>query len=110
MREELIRKREAKLLTQAQMARKCKCSERLIVGIEEEDWITHPHIASRMAKEYGFNVNTYNQLVHETRRAKKLPKPVQPHDEKSWNGYAVCAGCRKVDLEQDPYMWSGYYK
>ena len=78
MREELMRKCEAKQLTQAQMARKCKCSERLIVGIEEEDWITHPDIASRMAKEYGFGIRTYNQLVHEDRRAKELPKPVQP--------------------------------
>lgn len=103
MREELMRKREAKQLTQAQMARKCKCSERLIVGIEEEDWITHPDIASRMAKEYGFGIRTYNQLVHEDRRAKELPKPVQPPSAQNWNGYAVCAGSRKLYMDDYPY-------
>ena len=42
MRSGLIKKREAKKLTRAQMAKKCQCSERLIVGIEEDDWITLP--------------------------------------------------------------------
>lgn len=84
MRSGLIKKREAKKLTQAQMAKKCQCSERLIVGIEEDDWITHPDIASRLAAGYGFGLRTFNQLVHESRRAKELPKPVPPPDMKAW--------------------------
>lgn len=84
MREGLIKKREAKKLTRAQMARKCECSERLITGIEEDDWITHPDIASRLAAGYGFGIRTYNQLVHENHKAKELPKPVPPPDMKAW--------------------------
>ena len=97
MRENLIKKREKRGLTQDQMARKCACSPRLIRGIEEEDWITHPDIASRLAKEYGFGVHTYNQLVHESRRVKELPEPVQPPTETGWSGYAVCSGVRKLE-------------
>lgn len=87
MRESLIKKREAKKLTQKQMAKKCACSERLIIGIEEEDWITHPHIASRMAKEYGFGIRTYNSLVSESKRAKELPAPVPPPNAKDWGKF-----------------------
>lgn len=85
MRENLIRKREAKRLTQEQMAIKCECSVRLIRGIEEEDWITHPQIAAVLAKEYGFGIRTFNQLVHESKREEKLPEPPK---KKKWNGYS----------------------
>lgn len=105
MRENLIKKREARHLTRAQMARKCQCSPRLIFGIEEEDWITHPDIAGRLAKEYGFGVRTYNKLVHESRKVKALPEPVPPPSEAKWKGYAAWSGNRKLDPESDPYMW-----
>lgn len=90
MREDLIRKREAKGLTQAEMAKKCRCSERLIIGIEEEDWITHPEIAAWLAKGYGFGIRTYNQLVHKDRQKKKLPEPKEPP-------------------KSDGFRWSKYY-
>ena len=86
MREELIKKRERRKLSREDMAKKCRCSAALIYGIEELDWITHPHIASRLAKEYGFGVRTYNLLVHEDRHVKELPKPVMPPDD-SWIGF-----------------------
>ena len=81
MREKLIRKREAKGLTQQQMAIRCECSLRLIRGIEEDDWITHPQIAAVMAKEYGFGIRMFNQLVHESKREKTLP---EPQKERRW--------------------------
>lgn len=85
MRTALIKKREAKHLTRVQMAKKCHCSERLIVGVEEDDWITHPQIAARMAKEYGFGIRTYNQLVHEDRQAKAVPEIEKEPGQKEWN-------------------------
>lgn len=105
MRENLTRKREARRLTREQMARKCKCSERLIAGVEEWDWITHPNIASRMAKEYGFGIRTYNQLVHEDKRAKALPEPVPPPSLKNWKGYSAWSGDRKLDIDDGGYLW-----
>lgn len=90
MRENLIRKRERKGLSREAMAKRCRCSPALIFGIEELDWITHPDIASRLAKEYGFGVRTYNQLVHEDRHVKELPAPVMPPDD-SWIGFEAYA-------------------
>ncbi len=93
MRETLIRRREKKGLSREQMAKRCKCSAALIYGIEELDWITHPHIASRLAKEYGFGVKLFNQLVHENRRVKELPEPVMPPE--SWAGFESYAHGRE---------------
>ena len=84
MREALIEKRKAKGLTRVQMAAKCKCTERLIVGIEEDDWITHPKIAAWLAKGYGFGIRMFNQLVHEDRREKVLPEPEEPPKLSNW--------------------------
>lgn len=103
MREDLIKKREAKKLSRAMMAQKCECSERLIFGIEEDDWITHPDIASRLAAGYGFGIRTFNQLVHEGRRMKELPKPVPPPTERSWGGSQPKH--MRERIEMDPYMW-----
>ena len=85
MRMDLIRKREAKGLTQTQMAMRCDCSLHLIRGIEEEDWITHPMIAAVMAKQYRFGIRTFNRLVHESKREKTLPEPPK---KRKWGGYA----------------------
>lgn len=103
MREDLIKKREAKKLTRDQMARKCQCSPRLILGIEELDWITHPDVASRLAAGYGFGIQTFNQLVHEGRRMKELPAPVPPPKEKPWGG-SQPKSMREV-IDRDMYMW-----
>ena len=57
------------------MAEKCGCSEYLIELLEDGDSeITHPKIAAWIAKEYGLNLNEYNQLVHSSHKAKKLPE------------------------------------
>ena len=85
MREKLIRKREKKGLTVEEMAKRCHCSPRLIRGIEEEDWITHPKIAAWIAKEYGLGIRAYNELVHESRRAEKLPEPELPVKADEWS-------------------------
>lgn len=75
MKEFLIRKREALGLTQAQMAVKCDCSPGLLTAMEEIDrYITHPHIAARIAKAYGLNVQEYNLMVADKHKANKLPK------------------------------------
>lgn len=103
MREDLIKKREAKKLSRTMMAQKCECSERLIFGIEEDDWITHPDIASRLAAGYGFGIRTFNQLVHEDKRVKELPKPVPPPQEKPWGGTHSMS--MKEQIDRDLYMW-----
>lgn len=76
MKEFMIEKRKAKGLTVKQMAIRCECSEALLWPLEVDDnWITHPLIAAKIAKEYGLNVDEYNRLVHESHRAEKLPQP-----------------------------------
>lgn len=99
MREELIAKRQAKGLTQMQMARRCNVSVQLIIGIEADDWITHPKIVAAMAQEYGFGIDTFNQLVCKKRREKTLPKPGR---NKKWNGWMAYNGARKMDAPDDP--------
>lgn len=85
MRKELIRMREAKGLTQGQMATMCECSLRLIRGIEEDDWITHPKIAAVLAKGYGFGIEMFNQLVSEDKREETLPELPK---KQQWNGFS----------------------
>ena len=75
MKDFMITKREAKNMTRGQMAKRCGCSEYLIELLEEGDReITHPKIAAWIAKEYGLELDEYNRLVHESHKAKKLPK------------------------------------
>ena len=73
-------------IERSEMARRCGTPEGLIKAIEEEDWITHPHIAARVCAEYGLTVNDYNALVHKSHIAMKLPKPV-PRPEMC--GYSI---------------------
>lgn len=75
--------REDMGLTLRQMARRCDCSATLLGGVED-GWITHPHIASRIAAEYGLDVKGYNALVPKKHREKALPKPVSSPDERTW--------------------------
>lgn len=77
MKQFMIDKRKALGLTRHEMAQRCDCSERLleILEIGSVCDITHPNIAARIAVEYGLTLDEYNQIVHESRRAAKLPKP-----------------------------------
>lgn len=73
----MIEKRKALKCTLVEMAKRCDCSWRLLEALESGEFdITHPAIAARIAKEYVLTVDEYNQLVHESHHAEKLPKPV----------------------------------
>lgn len=75
MKEYMIAKREAQGLSMRQMARKCDCSDMLLLLLESHDsGITHPKIAARIAREYGLTVDEYNTIVHEKYRVDKLPE------------------------------------
>lgn len=75
MNEFMIDKRKALGLDIQTMAQRCRCSKNLLYMLEEGYDITHPEIAARIAKEYGLTVTEYNKIVHESHRAKRLPKP-----------------------------------
>ena len=70
--------RKAHGMKREQMAKVCKCSTGLLRMIEEEGFVTHPHIASRIAAAYMLDVDGYNDLVPEEHKAKKLPRAVMP--------------------------------
>lgn len=80
---ELVTKRRALGLTIPQMAKRCQCSELLLIWLESGD-ITHPNIASRVAHEYGLDVEGYNRLVHADLHVQKLPKRASPPTEKDY--------------------------
>lgn len=72
----MIEKRCLQFATQREMAKRVGCSLKLIEHLENGDYsITHPVIAAKIAKEYGLDVSEYNQLVHESHRATRLPNP-----------------------------------
>jgi len=60
------------------MSKKAQISGALLGHLESGDWITHPHIASRVCAAYGLDVDDYNNLVHEEHRVTRLPQPVPP--------------------------------
>lgn len=63
-------------LTCREMSARCECSALIITRLESGEWpCTHPHIAARIAKEYGLTVDEYNQIVHESHHVTSLPKP-----------------------------------
>ena len=70
--------RKAHGMNREQMAKACMCSAGLLRMIEEEGFVTHPHIASRIAAAYMLDVDGYNDLVPEEHKAKKLPRAVMP--------------------------------
>lgn len=84
MRDWMVRMREKKGLSLREMARICDCS-RTLLYIVECGGITHPDIASDIARAYGMRVNQYNQLVATERKAKVIPahKPKPVDDGKS---------------------------
>lgn len=59
-----------------EMAGRCECSTLILTRLESGEWpCTHPHIAARIAKEYGLTADEYNQIVHESHHVTSLPKP-----------------------------------
>lgn len=89
----LREKRIAKGLTLSEMAKACQCSERLL-DMLEHGYVTHPHIASRVAKRYGLKISEYNAIVPQEHRRTKLPDYIKPPKETGlfWSNYV-----RKVD-------------
>lgn len=72
----MIEKRKARGCTLTEMANRVDCSWGLLDALECGEFpCTHPHIAARIAKEYGLTVDEYNQIVHESHHVTKLPKP-----------------------------------
>lgn len=75
-RDFMIEKRKAQGCTLSEMAKRVDCSWMLLDALEFGDFpCTHPQIAARIAKEYGLNVDEYNQIVHESHHVRRLPKP-----------------------------------
>lgn len=73
----MIEKRKVLKCTLVEMAKRCDCSWNLLEALENGEFdVTHPAIAARIAEEYGLTVDEYNQIVHESHHAEKLPKPV----------------------------------
>ena len=77
-RQWMIDRRERARLSREAMAKLCQCSERLLEGVEEFGWVTHPHIASRIIYIYGGTLEQFNEIVPECRRTDTLPEPVAP--------------------------------
>ena len=71
-REWMIALREAKGLPLETMAKKCRCSTRLLYMVECGS-LTHPDIASDIARAYDMTVHQFNKLVAERHRAFVIP-------------------------------------
>lgn len=86
MRQWLIDLREAKGVDRRKMAEKCECTYTMLLIMEENDAVTHPRIAARIADEYGItDVEKFNELIPRYRRVKAIPKrEPKPTDEASW--------------------------
>lgn len=78
MREWMIRLREAKYLSDGDAAQLCGISRKLLWILEDEDGITHPRIADRIAHLYGMDVEQRNELCDERHALTKLRKPQKP--------------------------------
>ena len=86
MRDWLIALREGKGLGRRAMAEKCECSYTLLLMLEEDNEVTHPNIAARIADEYGItDVNKFNTLIPKNRSVLEIPKRVpKPTKEFNW--------------------------
>lgn len=87
MRAWMINMREARGRTVDMAAKFCGCSVRLLRMIEEDDTITHPDIAARIANVYGMSVGQYNRLVHKKHLAKVLPEPLPLPTSTDWRNF-----------------------
>lgn len=76
MRDWMIKLREDKQMTLGDMAILCDVGYWLLESIEEDDWITHPNLADRVAAGYGMNVVQRNALCAEQHHVKVLEVPV----------------------------------
>ncbi len=74
----MIKKREQACMSVKDMARLCQCSELLLGNLECFGWVTHPHIASRIAYVYDLDLDQFNDLVPAFRRLATLPDPIAP--------------------------------
>lgn len=90
MRAWMINMREARGRTIDMAAKFCGCSVRLLRMIEEDDTITHPDIAARIANVYGMSVGQYNRLVHKKHRAKVLPDVKSLPTNADWYLFQRC--------------------
>lgn len=69
MRECMVAARKKRGLTIAAMAKKCRCSVTLLEMLEwNEDEVTHPNIAARIAKEYKLSKRDAERLLPENYR------------------------------------------
>ena len=73
MRDWMIALRREKQMSLRAMAVKVDCSRNLLY-IVECGGITHPDIASDIARAYGMDVYQYNMIVAERHRARVIPK------------------------------------
>lgn len=73
MREWMVDMRQKKGLSLRAMSALCDCS-RTLLYIVECGGITHPDIASDIARAYGMDVHQYNMLVSESKQARVIPK------------------------------------
>ncbi len=77
MRDWMIELREKQYLSIKEAAKRSKCSIGLLKGLED-DWITHPNIAARVAHIYGMTPEQYNMLVAKERAVEELPPWIDP--------------------------------
>lgn len=86
MRQWLIDLREKQGIDRRKMAEKCECTYTMLLIMEEDDALTHPRIAARIADEYGIrDVNLFNSLIPRDRKVTKIPKrEPKPDKEINW--------------------------
>lgn len=95
MRAWMINMRERRGWTREMAAWKCKCTPLLLQKVEDDESITHPHIAARIANAYGMSVGQYNRLVHSSHKAKVLPEVRPLPTSVDWRDF-----CRKIKHEK----------
>ena len=91
----MIEMRKAKGMNLQQMAEKCECSLRLLYIVECGS-LTHPDIASNIARAYGMDVSQYNKLVAERHQAKVIPKYKPPRKGKGISIYSYGAAYEQL--------------
>ena len=79
-----------------EFAAMCGCSEMLIGWLEDGTTITHPLIAAVIVRAIGGTVAQYNEIVHQDRRAKAVPKVKMPKRPDPWRKPRECPECSKI--------------
>ena len=83
-REKMVAYRKSLQASVKQMADRCGMGAFLLENVER-GWLTHPHIAVRIVREYKLDVDDYNALVAKHHRVDVLPEGCTPSPE--WKGY-----------------------